>query len=552
MGGRVLRYGVGALAIGGAAVAIGIAQGAPASPERGIQEGGIFRVALNSFSGIDSMDPALASSPPGWALLDTTCARLLAYPDKPPPAGFQLRPDAAASFPTVSADGKTYTFRLRPGFRFSDGSPLRASAFARAINRVLAPEMNSPGVNYVRDIVGAGRVLAGKAETASGVVARGNTLVVRLTRPAPDFPNRTASTFFCAVPPTLPVDPEGRGAFPAAGPYYVEEYRRGERVVIRRNRHYGGSRPHHVEGFDVDLRVASPQEVLRRVDRDEADWGHTLAGIYSDPALGLVEKYGVNRTRLFLRPGLTLRMLAFNSSRPLFRDNPALRRAVNFALDRTALVNTGGAFVSRPSDQYLPSILPGFRDANVYPLDRADLSRARSLARGNLRGGKAILYTNSSPLPMAVGQLVRQQLAQIGLEVEVRGIGIHSATAAYFTKLATPGEPWDLAMGLWSPSYIDPYAYINLLLDRRFLGATNFMRFASAVHDRQMRRAARMPQGRDRSNAYAALDVELARGPAPLAALDFLNEPTLVSSRVGAQCIVLRPVLVLTSVCLER
>ena len=357
MGGRVLRYGVGALAIGGAAVAIGIAQGAPASPERGIQEGGIFRVALNSFSGIDSMDPALASSPPGWALLDTTCARLLAYPDKPPPAGFQLRPDAAASFPTVSADGKTYTFRLRPGFRFSDGSPLRASAFARAINRVLAPEMNSPGVNYVRDIVGAGRVLAGKAETASGVVARGNTLVVRLTRPAPDFPHRTASTFFCAVPPGLPIDPEGRGAFPAAGPYYVTEYRRGERVVLRKNPHYGGRRPHHVAGFDVDLRAASPQEVLQRVDRDEADWGHTLAPIYFDPALGLIEKYGINRSRLFLRPGLTLRILAFNSARPLFRNNPSLRRAVNFALDRPGLAG-GGPLVSAPSDQYLPSALP--------------------------------------------------------------------------------------------------------------------------------------------------------------------------------------------------
>ena len=550
MGSSRLHVLLAALALGCGFQAIGAEQTALGSAARWKQEGGTFRVSMHAAAGIDYMDPALASSPPGWALLDTTCARLLAYPDKSPPEGFRLQPEVAASLPAVSRDGRTYTFRLRNGFRFSDGTPVRATAFARAINRMLAPEMNSPGVQYVRDIVGAGRVLTGKSASASGVVARGNTLVVRLTRPAPDFPHRTASTFFCAVPPKLPIDAEGVGAFPAAGPYYVHEYRRGERVVLRQNPFYGGRRPHHVDGFDVDLRAASPQEVLQRVDRGDADWGHTIAGIYFDPSLRLVEKYGLNHSQLFLRPGLTLRMLAFNSSRPLFRNNPGLRRAVNFALNRRALVSTGGSLVSRPSDQYLPSILPGFKDANVYPLERADLQRARTLANGNLRSGKAILYVNSSPLPMAIGQLVRQQLAEIGLEVEVRGIPIHSASAAYFNKLAAAGEPWDIAFGLWSPSYIDPFAYINMLFDRRFVGGTNFTRFASTTYDQQMRQAARLPQGSDRNSAYAALDVRLARDPAPMAAVDFLNEPTLVSKRVG--CVVLRPVLDLTAVCLKN
>jgi hypothetical protein len=81
------------------------------------------------------------------------------------------------------------------------------------------------------------------------------------------------------------------------------------------------------------------------------------------------------------------------------------------------------------------------------------------------------------------------------------------------------------------------------------LGATNFVRFVSGVYDKQMRRAARLPQSSDRSSAYAALDARLAREAAPLAAVDFLNEPTLVSKRVG--CIVLRPVLDLTAACLK-
>ena len=360
----------------------------------GVREGGIFRISFHQPSGLDYVDPALASTAPGWAVLDTTCARLLTYPDKPPPAAFRLVPEVATGLPKVSADHRTYTFTLRSGFRFSDGTPVRASAFARAIHRTLAPGVNSPGAQHTRDIVGAEDVLAGKTTTASGVLARGNTLTVRFKRPAPDFLHRTATTFLCAVKPNLPANPEGVRDFPAAGPYYVAEYRPGERVVLKRNRYYRGTRPHHVDGFEVDFKALSPQESVARVDRGEADWTYTPAGIYLDPSLGLVAKYGVNGPRFFIRPGFTLRMLAFNSARPLFRDNVSLRKAVNFALNRREIINgAGGPLASVPSDQYLPPNLPGFRNADIYPLEGADLNRARALARGNLRGGKVVLYT---------------------------------------------------------------------------------------------------------------------------------------------------------------
>ena len=99
MGGHRLRIVLAALALGGGFQAIGAERAAFGSVARTEQEGGIFRVSLNAASGIDYLDPALASSPPGWALLDTTCARLLAYPDKAPPAGFRLEPEVAIGMP---------------------------------------------------------------------------------------------------------------------------------------------------------------------------------------------------------------------------------------------------------------------------------------------------------------------------------------------------------------------------------------------------------------------------------------------------------------------
>ena len=109
------------------------------------RSGGVFRVTFLTTPGnFDHVDPALAYSRESWALLDTVCARLMRYRVRPPPQGYQLVPEVAAASPVVSRDGKTWTFRLRKGFRFSDGSPVRADAFAQAIHRTMAPGVDSP------------------------------------------------------------------------------------------------------------------------------------------------------------------------------------------------------------------------------------------------------------------------------------------------------------------------------------------------------------------------------------------------------------------------
>jgi peptide/nickel transport system substrate-binding protein len=483
-----------------------------------VRSGGIVRISLRG-ADVDSLDPALSYSVASALLLDTTCALLLRQQQS-------LVPEVAAGLPRVSRDGRTYTFTLRSGFRFSDGTPVRASAFARAINRTLAPGVESPWAVYTSDIVGAEDVRAGKTAAAAGVTARGTTLVIRLKRPVPDFPLRT--TFLCAVPPALPADPEGIGAFPAAGPYYVAEYRPGERVVIRRNPFYGGRRAHHVDGFTADLRAGSHEEVLDRIERGEADWGFAIATAYFDPARRLVERYGVNRSQFFLQPGYEFRGYALNSARPLFRDNPRLRQAVNFAIDRAALRRVGGGIHrSRLTDQYLLPGMPGFRDARIYPLAGPDVRRARDLARGNRRSGKAVLHTVDSPVQLAAAQSIRRDLAKIGLDVQIKGIPL----PAYFGKLGATGA-YDIGFRPWVPDYRDPYAVLNVLLDGRAIGTQNWARFDSAEYNRELRRAASL-NGAARYRAYGALDVRLARDAAPMVAVEVLHDATLVSKRVG-------------------
>ena len=545
---RAQRWLLGAAALG---LVLALAGQAGALGSRSdARKGGIFRISYAIGSGIDHLDPALAYTAPAWALIDTTCLRLMSYPDRPTPQSFRLVPEAATGAPKVSSDGRTYTFTVRRGFRFSDGKLVRASAFARAINRVLDPRMGSPWSTQLGDIAGAADVRAGRSSTATGVTARGNTLTIRFVRPPAAVEVRTAMPYMCAVPPSLPVDPEGRAEIPAAGPYVVVDYRPDERVVIRRNRFYRGNRPHNVDGFNVDLRAASPRDMVMKIDRNEADWGHQVAASFFDPSFekALWWKYGINRERFFSQTGFTVRLLVFNASRPLFRDNPELRRAVNFALDRSAL--SGGPIATR-TDQYLPYAMPGFDDQDVYPLQGADLARAKALARGNTRSGKAVMYTTDFPPPVATAMTVRQQLTEIGLEVDVKAIPEHIASAAYVGQLARPGEPWDIALVLWSPPIPDPFAYLNALLDTDFVGGTNLGGFSAPAIDANLRQAARQTQASARQRAYGEIDALLAREEAPFAAIDVLNEVTFVSSRVDPRCIVRRPALDLAAVCLK-
>ena len=472
------------------------------------------------------MDPALSVSVGSWYLIDATCALLLRPTRQVHGAGKSaLEPEVAVAAPRISEGGRVYTFTLRPGFRFSDGTPVRASAFAQAIHRTLAPDMRSPWGIYAGDIVGAGKVRAGKARTASGVVARGNTLVIRLKRPVPDLPFRT--TTWCAVPPTLPADREGIGAYPAAGPYYVAEHVPGVRVELRRNPFFRGARPHHVDGFTADLRASSFDDVVDRVERGAADWGWALPEVLLDPARRLASRYGVNRGRFLVQPGSTMFGFVLNTSRPLFRDNPELRQAVNFAVDRAAVRRAGGgALRSRLTDQYIPPGMPGFVDARIYPLVRPNLPRARALARGNTRSGVATLYTVDAPPRIAAAQAVKRSLAKIGLDVRIRAVPL----PAYFGRLGAAGD-YDIGFRPWVPDYPDPFAVLNVNFDGRFVGDTNWGRLDEPDVNRRLRQAASLT-GAARNRAYAALDADLARDTAPMIAVEVLNDVTFVSARL--------------------
>ena len=112
------------------------------------------------------VDPQLAYITTAWWLEYATAAKLYNHPDKRGAAGTQLQPEVASRY-RVSNSGKRYTFFIRKGFRFSDGTPVRARHFKHAINRAANKELASPGAQFITDENGTNIVGAKRSTTAT-------------------------------------------------------------------------------------------------------------------------------------------------------------------------------------------------------------------------------------------------------------------------------------------------------------------------------------------------------------------------------------------------
>jgi peptide/nickel transport system substrate-binding protein len=506
------------------------------------REGGTFRMGILS-QVFDSIDPTLSALAGTQVLFDATCASVVRKPDAPVSARNRMVPDLATGLPKITDKGKTYTFQIRRGLRFSTGAPVTARDVVHTINRLLNPAMKAHFSFSFGDVVGAAEVRDGKARRASGVVAKGQALTIRLTKRVGDFTARIGS--LCVVPRTVPVDPEGvKAPVPSAAPYYIASYVPGRSILLERNRFYRGRRPHHVDRATVTL-TDEAATLLDRVARNELDYAWVPGAEYAGRAAEFRRKYGLGKTRFFSAPLHFLRMFVLNTERPLFRNNARLRQAVNFAADRKALLRERGPLAGYRTDQYLSPAIPGFRDERIYPLVRPDLARARALARGRTRGGKAVLYVPALSAAVAQGQILEQNLSKIGIDVEI----VQFPGPLLFEKLGTRGEPFDIGWIGWLDVTGDP-SFLSIFDGRTIERPDNqnWSYFDSPKYNRRLDRASRLT-GEARYRAYGQLDVDLARNAAPAIAYAYDRALALVSARTG--CVVLNPYLDLAAVCLK-
>jgi YVTN family beta-propeller protein len=477
---------------------------------------GVLRV--NAPSDLDSIDPAQAGDTDALQVEYATCAKLLDYPDAAAPSGSQLRPEVAAAMPSLSDGGRIYTFRIRPGIRFSppSGQPVTAKTFRYSIERAM--RVNPDAARMLADV--------------SAISAQGDTLTVRLRAAAPDLPARLAFPYFCAVPTNTPEVVQRVQPIPSAGPYYIASYTPGQSLLLRRNPNYHGSRPRRLREIAYTFGV-DPGRTVHEIEGGTVDYAAPGAFTNALPPAdvpGLIARYGPGSPaakqgdqRYFENPALGEVWLALNPNRPPFSDE-SVRRAVAFAVSRPALsVDTGYAF--RPDDHLMPPVLPGYIDVHYYPLHGPDIREARKLMRG--RHVVAVDYTCTG----CSQQVLTDELARVGIDVVT-----HAFSVPEMLRLVkTPGEPVDIFNGGTGATFADPSEFFNAALVGRNIESL-------PPHDPATLHAlaaAALLTGVARARAYGRLDVELARR-AVLVPLGYNTEQDFFSARIG--CRVYQPI----------
>lgn len=371
-------------------------------------------------------------------------------------------PRIAASMPDVSDDGLTFTFTLRRGVRFSDGTILRADHVRASLERLLSPEVSSPGATFFLAIVGADAYVEGRADHVEGIRVLGEDRIeFTLKEPDQTFLNAIAMTF--AYPFKVVRDRNGRANHVGVGPYVLDRWERSVELRFRRRNDYhaGGARAENVvveENLDGPIATArfrngdldilqSPPSLERRRFRRQPGY----RGLYAEQ-----DEVAVS--------GLTMNC----EIAPL--DDVHLRRAIAFALDRPSRVRLANGSISA-AGQALPPALPGYQ-ADFAELQRTDLARARAeLALSRYPDGVR------EPIRVIVRDDAggRQSFEMLQQDLAAIHVAIAPVPMSFAQYLAETGKRRraQAFYSAWSMDFPDPSNFLDILFHSRSIHEEN-------------------------------------------------------------------------------
>jgi len=346
--------------------------------------------------------------------------RLIDYDTAHAP-GTTMIPDAAATMPTVSNGGRTYTFALRHDVHFWNGRLVTAADWVYSFERVIAPLTQSGAAGFWMNIAGAHEYASGKATHASGIQALG-TFGLRLTLLAPDasFLNVLAMPFGSVVDKNQ-IARYGKSYAQfhpmGTGPYMFVEHKLGQRLVLVRNPHYFRPDVGHVNKIQADLGVNSETAFLR-IQRGQAD----LDG--DEPSIPAAEFLSVLNDPTWSKQ-LTRQVqvgtwyIDMNVEVKPF-DNVLVRRAVNMAINKSLLVRlvNGRATVT---NTFLPPAMPGYGAFNLYPYNPAKARQLMAQA-GYANGVSTTFLTDNVSDDPRIAQAIIPMLAAIGITARLQQV----------------------------------------------------------------------------------------------------------------------------------
>jgi peptide/nickel transport system substrate-binding protein len=416
-----------------------------------------FRIAYDT--GIDFLDPGLSYTVQGWAIMWNVYLPLLGYKHVNGPDGATLVPYLAASLPKVSSDGLTYTITLRKGLKYSDGTAVKASDFGASIERDY--KIDSPGVGFFGNIVGTDTIATTKKGHISGITANDatGTITIKLKSPQGDFEYILATEFAALVPASSPAKDTSTNPVPSTGPYMISSYKPNKQVLIVRNPNFDASL------FDGNVPAGNPDKMTITIFGDAGiALTRTLQGqedydFYQPPNDRLAELQSKYASQIKVyTPANTFYYFMNNRVAPF--DNVKVRQAVNFAINREALVRIYGGLAT-PTENVLPPTYPQYKKLNLYPYN---VAKAKSLIKAaGATGADVTIWTsnNESRRAPEAGQYLQGVLKSIGLNAKLKEIN----AAVYWTTVGNQATKAQIGFADWFQDYPHPLDWFDVLLN---------------------------------------------------------------------------------------
>ena len=450
------------------------------------KKGGIVKFADEAAP--DTVDPGETYYGYQWDFVRIYGRALTMFKPAPGKASADLVPDLAEALGVPSDDGKTWTYKLRKGVKFEDGTEVKAADVKYAVLRSTDKATFPNGPAYFEAMLALPKGYQGPYKskgmnTDSAITTPDDsTIVFHLTAPFAGF------DYLAQLPQTIPV-PEAKDTGAkykehviSSGPYMFATYAADKSYTLKRNPNWDPAtdpnRKALPDGYDVQLNVNAEDIDNRLISGDLdvaiAGTGLTTASqskVLSDPALK-------SRT-----DNPVISRLWYTSINPTVKplDNIECRKAIMYAMDRTSYQTAyGGAFSGGEiATTVLPPMIPGYEKFDLFPAgadNKGDVAKAKeALAKCGQPDGFAtnIAYRNERPKEKATAEAFQQALEKVGIKLTLKGY----AKADYFSSYA--GNPpfvkannLGLALNGWGADWPDGFGFLSQIVDSRVIRET--------------------------------------------------------------------------------
>jgi peptide/nickel transport system substrate-binding protein len=466
--------------------------------------------------------------------------RLTAW-DLTPGQDAKVVPDLATDTGRSSDNGATWTFTLKDGLKFSDGSPITTADIKWGTERTFAPAF-AEGLGYHKTLIAGASGYTGPF-SGQGLdsieTPDDKTIVFHLVRPFGDWPWIASLISLAPVPKGKGTDASYQTAPITSGPYQVANYQAGVAVNLSRNPHWDSSTD--------TVRLALPDKIVIQLSQDDsvisqrliADNGNdqfAFGASFVDPAqLAALQSKPAVKPRVVTSTAGAIEMLALNTTKgPLA--NPAVRKAFQYAVDKSAfqVAWAGSAALAGPLATTL--ITPGIAGREVYDLyptaPTGDPAKAKQLLAqagypNGLPGLKLLTSTNNNGADKA--QALAQALARAGIQVNVQSMDDDT----YQSTVTANSVDYDLTFYGWQPDFPSANGNIEALFASSEVGngGYNLSRYSNAEVDSMIRDAQGTIDPSTAGKKWAAVDKRIMQD-SPVVPLIYSRNSFLHGSKV--------------------